>query len=133
VKQLLVFAIILFSMGAYGEDDIRVQIIDGKNFVCFDEVSSRDLFQLRLEYPKLKIKIDLQEEKLSTKQNMILALEDANDSLNQQNNILLTKVGELEGKLESEESWTRSPYLWVTIGVLAGAALSVGIMYAVKN
>lgn len=131
MKYFLIL-VLLFPISAFAEEDIRVEILDGKKFVCFDEVVSRDLFQLRVDYPKLQEKIKIQYERIETQKNMIITLEDANDSLNQQNNILLTKVGELEERIESGDKWYRSPYFLISVGIVCGAALSVGIMYAVR-
>lgn len=132
MKKIILILICFLPLSSFAEDDVRVQLIDGKKFVCFDEVVSKDLFQLRLDYPKLQSKILILEEKVEVQKNMIKSLEDAGTALSEQNAILESTNAALEEKLIDGEKWYKSPYFLVTLGIVLGVGLSVGIMYAVK-
>ncbi|MFA5132534.1 MAG: hypothetical protein WC444_04430 [Candidatus Paceibacterota bacterium] len=132
MKRTFFVLVLLVSAPSYAQDDIRVQQIDGKSFVCFTEDDAKVLLQLRLDYPKMKEKILILDERIELKNKMVMSLEDANEYLNQQNGLLLKTNAGLEEKLDSMDSWYRSPILWSVVGVVIGVGITVGVMYAVK-
>lgn len=124
---------LLFGSIAYSaEPDVRVQVIDSKKFVCFTEPDAQTLLQMRLDYPKLELKITKLEEQVGLKEAQIQTLTTGNANLLQQIKIVQTENVRLTNQLESGSAWYRNPYLWFCVGIVTGAGLATGIAFAIK-
>lgn len=141
MKTAIVFFVVLLVVPCYAQnsaeqpitEDFRAIEIDGKPFVAFDVASAQVLLQMRMDYPKLELQLVKSKELIEIKDQEIFALGEANTNLNQQIVEFKNQNVELQKQIEKRDSWYRSPYLWFTVGVVAGAALAVGLTYAINE
>jgi len=112
--------------------DVRVQIIDGKKFVCFTEADSLVLLQMRLDYPKLQLQLVKQDELIMIKDQEITALTVVQRNLNDQIKFYKEENAKLQKEVDSSMAWYRSPYLWFGVGAMVATGASIGIFYAAK-
>ena len=130
--SLYLILFLIFPTVTYAEDIFKHEK-DGKEFVCFSTEAAQELLQIKIDLPKLKLKIirlgdllDIQEQQIGSLQNM-------NGILDQKNVVLIDLNKDLQEKIENENAWWKSPYLWFGLGVLAGTAVTIGIVYAVRG
>ncbi len=113
--------------------DSRAITIDGKPFVAFDRESAQKLLQMRIDFPKLELTIQKQNELLHTKSSEISVLESSLTNLYTQKEILLTESINLHKRLVAAYAWYKSPYLWVCVGLVVGTSATILVMYATKQ
>ena len=111
--------------------DARSILLDNEPFVAFDLVSAQKLLQMRIDFPKIKLKLAKLEDLVETKDLELGKLTSANASLLDANSFLKTTVADLATKLDSKDAWYRSPYFWYVAGLLTGVGATISIVYAV--
>jgi hypothetical protein len=141
IMRLFLIFILLFPCTGLAQDelkcpekiDARKQIIDSKEYVCFDTDSARCLLQEHIDYPKLKLDLKRHKELVVIKDKQINVLTNANTNLTDQIDIQGKEIIRLTEVVEDSEKWYKNSYLWFGIGVLAGVGTTVAILYAVKE
>jgi len=114
------------------ETDSRSILLDGKPFVAFDLESAQRLLQMRIDFPKIQLKLVNLEDLVEVKDLEIATLLTANDTLLETKNFLKTTVIDLQGRLDDTATWYRSPYFWYAVGLATGVGITVAIVYAVN-
>ena len=112
--------------------DVRVQVLDNKKFVCFTETDSLVLLQMRLDYPKLQLKLVKQDELIEIKNKEIETQTVMQNNLSDQINFYKVENCRLQQAIDTSSAWYRSPYLWFGVGAILAAGASIGIFYAAK-
>lgn len=130
----LSFLIVLFlSTSVFSaEIDVRDIKIDGADFVAFDHQSALKLLQMRMDYPKLELKIDRLNELVILKDQEISLLDKIQENHKKQIFILVEKNVSLQKKIDTVDAWYNSKWLWTGIGILIGTGVTIGVAYAVK-
>lgn len=113
--------------------NVRVETFDGIEHLCLEEPDARDMFKMRLTYPKLQLKIDKLEKLLKIKDLEINALEGIKENMLLQKEALEEQNIALQKRLDDTNSFWKSPYLWASIGVLLGVGLTLGVVYGVSG
>jgi len=132
VKYLCILFLLAFSQSAVADADIRPIEIDGKPFVAFDRESAQKLLQMRIDFPLQELKLQKLAE-LVTNYSQELVLSDRALSIaNEQNTTLLESNSNLQDRINSLDSWWRSPWLWVCVGIVVGTATTIAVTYAVN-
>jgi hypothetical protein len=122
----------LLFLGA-ADPDIRVQEIDKKKFVCFDEDAAHDLLELRLWVSDLETKAEFLDKRMALKDLQIQKWTDAYEGLQDQNAILLDEVNTKQTALEASNVWYRNNIFWGAVGVLLGTVLGGGAYYLFQH
>ena len=129
---LVLLAVFFCGAAVAQEADVRAHNIDGKDYVCFTTQDAHALLQLRIDYPKLELKIKTLEELVNIKEEEKLALLRANTNLNEQIAFFTKENVRLQERLNSADAWYKSPYLWFCVGLVVGTGAAVATVYAVK-
>lgn len=129
--RILILIILLFpGIAAAQDDSVIATKIDGKDYVCFIKAKADRLLQ------KIKNQTDLiaeQEKSIESKKKIITKLEEVNGIQEQQVITLKKDNADLYKRLEESNAWYKSNALWFSVGTVVGAALTVGIVYGVKD
>lgn len=112
--------------------DARSILIDDQPFVAFDVGSAQQLLQMRIDLPKIKLKLTKIEELVEVKDLELATLFSANETLLETNSFLKTTVIDLQGDLDDAGAWYFSPYFWYVAGLVTGVGTTVAIVYAVN-
>lgn len=111
---------------------IKSLVVDDIPSVVFDEEFARKLLKLRLDYPVLKEKIDLQAALIVNlkAQNKVysditIILSDSNKELSKTNVVLAQKIRDFE-------VWYKSNVLWFFIGFIVATGATTAIVISVK-
>lgn len=114
------------------EVDVRDINIDGKDFVAFDQQSALKLLQMRMDYPKLELKIDQLNSLVLLKDQEIVLLDRIQENHKKQISILVERNTALQKRIDTIDAWYNSRWLWTGIGIVIGTGVTIGIAYAVK-
>ena len=112
--------------------DIRIQIFDGKEFICFTKLDAKYLLQLRLDFPPLLKQIGLLKTQVKNKDLQISELELGAKNLGKQLKIFEKQNADLREEIIDSQAWYKNTYLWFGVGFLIGVGATIGVAYAVK-
>lgn len=132
MRTCIIILVALFSMLASAEENVRVQVVEGKKWVCFTEEAAQKLLQFRLTLPVLEKKVELLEERVLNKDKQIVTLEEGATLLTKSVGVLTKKNTYLEDQIESTKVWWRNQYLWLALGVSLGVVSTLTIAEAVN-
>lgn len=132
-RIIVLLTLLLSSLGYAQEVDSRVTEIDGKTFVCFDEEFSRNLLQIRINYPKLTLKIEKLEELISVKEQQLTKYATAEVQLQEQIKFLSKENANLNLQISQNGAWYKSPYLWFSFGLLVATATTITVYETVRK
>ena len=134
MKNIICVVLVSLLVGApvYAEEKVFSTIIDDQPVVCFDVESAQALLQIRLDFPKTVVKLNLVQDRLVIKDGMIDELEKGTVLLQNQVDIITSQNVELLKEQDKREGFFRSPYFWSFVGLVAGIGLAIGVMYVVK-
>jgi len=131
--QRLIFLLLLMSLPAFARSpDVRVQIIDGKSYVCFGRLEARDLLQMRINLPKLQLKLKKLNELLDISDQKSKLFLDMQKNLIDRNEVYTKQIASLQDQLDQAHSFWRSPILWFVIGAVVGTTATIAVVEAVK-
>lgn len=104
-----------------------VHEIDGKKFVCFNEMEAQQVLRIVVEFPKLQDQL-----KLLNDMNLNLKLQvdeqnEMNDNLKKQIVNYEKENVALQAKAAEGSRWYNSKILWLSIGLVVGSGIAVGV------
>jgi len=142
-KFLVFFLILLFSFNSFADKVIlNYKGVDG---IWFDENTAtrilEDVTELKLlkdeKIPKLEMKIELQELKISQLKLNVDITEKISDkyksALENSEKLRIAETKGLRDELSKEQSWYKSPTLIFVLGFILGGAACVGISYSLHQ
>ena len=145
MKHLLIIICLLFSVTTYADDidwenikigdhqvDAREIILDNLPFVAFDRDSAQRLLQMRVDFPKMELKLEKTAELLTGLNHEIRLLDKANLNLIEQSVQLVNGNIELQQALDDRDRWYKSPYFTFVCGLLIGAGGAITMFYIAK-
>jgi hypothetical protein len=148
-KVILIYLIVFFILSpAFAQDpqpiDVQGVIIKDRKclvpedesdatHVAFGQKEALNLLQLRIDFPKLELKIDELEKLVFIKDKEVMKLEDMNGNLSQQMIVISGQNDYLKEEIEGAYKWYRSPYLWTSVGIVLGFLATWAITEAVKS
>jgi hypothetical protein len=131
--SIYLISFLIFPTVVYANDWTFKLQKDGRNWVCFDEPSAQKLLQLRIDLPKLKLKITKLNDLMSIQGQQIEGLQNLNRISEEKNIVLLDLNKDLQERIEDGDAWWKSPWLWAGIGAVLGTCATIGIVWAVKG
>ena len=132
---VLLAALVLIPTTVLGNTpDVRPHTFDdGESFVCFSLDDSKLLLKLRLSFEEQKKQLDKYKEWIDVKKQQIEKLDVANSLLEAKVEAFQTENANLRMEMQTQDSWWKSPYLWFTVGIIAGSGMGIAIFYAAKE
>jgi hypothetical protein len=133
VKQLIIFAILVFSSLCLAQEqpklelDVRSTLLDNKPFVCFEPKGAQILLQFKLDSPKLNEKIKYLEALATIRDQEVQSLLRGATFLKDQTALLEQQRVDLQKQLDSSNSIWKSPVLWFAVGVIVSGGVSLAI------
>lgn len=122
----------ILSASAFADElDVQVHAIDGKEYVCFTEADAQALLQIRIDFPKLELKVKNLAELVTVKEQEIVTMTRMLKIRDEQIVSMTEETVALQKQLESLNAWYRSPYLWVGVGLVVGVT-TVVLVYNLK-
>jgi hypothetical protein len=105
--------------------DIRVLQADGKEFVAFEPKYAQMLLQMRLDYPKLELKIEKLVTLLNIRGKLVEKALEMNANLEDQLKVKDDVLIGLQEKINNADSFWRSPYLWFAVGIVLATGTTI--------
>lgn len=133
VAYLAAFFTLLPFLSLAEEMRVFPQNIDNEEYVCFDDTSAWKLLQMRIDFPKLQLKLNKQTKLIELKTEEISVLLNMNDNLDEQVTLVTKQKVALEMKINRLDAWYKSWWFWLGVGVLVGTGTTIGVVYAVKE
>jgi hypothetical protein len=142
MRKLIIFILLftfIFPLSALADDppappelDVKKFVLDGVEYVGFLAPDAQTLLQYRIDVPKLKLEIDKLKEKITNNKLQIEKLTSANGTLLETKQFLITENVRMQKEIDTQNAWYKSPYLWFCVGLVAGTAATVTVVYLVK-
>ena len=107
------------------EPDIRAIQLDGKDFVAFDPEYASMLLQMRMDYPKLELRITKLVKLLDIRGLLVKKSLEMNANMEEQLGIKDTILVGLQAQINDAYSFWRSPYLWFAVGVVLATGTTI--------
>lgn len=131
--SLYLILFLIFPTVTYANDVFKHINDEGEEFVCFTTEAAQKLLQIKIDLPKLKLKIIRLNDLLEIQEQQIGSLQNMNGILDQKNVVLLDLNKDLQERIEDDTSFWKSPWLWTGVGIVLGTVGTIGIVYAVKG
>lgn len=126
-----IFTLLLITSFCYAGEPIK-QVVDGKEYACFEPKDAQRLLQIYIDFPKLELKIKALEDLDLNLTSQTKKTDELQINLGKQVDILQKVNVELQEKITDMNSWWRSPWLWFAVGVVISTGTCLGIFWAVK-
>ena len=108
-----------------------VHEIDGKKFVCFNETEAQQVLRVVVEFPKLKEQLKIMEDMNFNLKLQIDEQEEMNQNLKKQIENYEKENVALQAKAAEGTRWYNSKILWLSIGLVVGSGIAVGVAAAI--
>jgi hypothetical protein len=140
-----VLVVLLAALPARAQDNGSVVLVNkGVPGFWFPEATATKMLQDLEELPLLRQKVDALELKISRMEDLILLMKDERSvteqisakwklAFDEQLKITTEQRDHYEELLAQEKKWYRSPVLWFSVGVIATAALAIGLNYGLAE
>jgi len=130
----LALALLLASSLVRAADpSTQAYTLNGQAGVWFPAVKATQLLEDVAQLPAIKVQLEKLEQRLAMEKERATLLE---------RNVQTTEkiAGSWKATAESQaalltgkDPWWKSPYLWLTVGIVVGTATTIGIAHAVKE
>lgn len=142
---LTVFVVLLAALPAHAQDSGSVILVNkGVTGFWFPEPVATKMLQDLAELPLLRTKVAALELKVSRMEDLVLLMKDERAvteqisakwklAFDEQLKITKEQQSYYEEQLAREKKWYKSPVLWFSVGVIATAALSIGLNYGLAE
>jgi len=111
------------------ELDIRKVVFDGEPFVAFTKKDTKSLLQMRIDFPKIELKLEKKSILLESAELQIEKTYSLAKNALEQKEILKSDNIRLQKKLDDAGSWYRHPIFWTIIGTVLGGGATVAVVY----
>lgn len=106
---------------------------NGKPGIWFPSEKAKKLLEDVAQLPGIRLQLELLGKRLELEKSRSDLLEANVKTSSQIAEAWKSTATEQAKVLANKDPWWKSPYLWLTVGVVAGSAATVGIAYAVKH
>jgi len=142
---LTVFVVLLAALPAHAQDSGSVILVNkGVTGFWFPEPVATKMLQDLAELPLLRTKVAALELKVSRMEDLNLLMKDERSvteqisakwklAFDEQLKITQEQQAYYEEQLAREKKWYKSPVLWFSVGVIATAALAIGLNYGLAK
>lgn len=107
--------------------------IDGAEYICFDREWSKNLLQLRIDVPKLELKIKTLESLIENKDKQMIEYDKLISNDKEQIKVLNTELVLLNEQIIADKAWYKNRWFIFGLGIAGGIALSVGLIYGINS
>ncbi len=140
---LSIILLFLYSIPAFAQDeelaefeaakmDVRIIEIDGEFRIAFTRVDAKALLQMRLDLPKVELKVEALTKLLTNTNLQATESERLAKNALEQKDIMGKENIALNEMISSFNDWYRNPWFLVCIGLVGGTGITIGIVFAVR-
>lgn len=118
----------LFIFPALGtEKEIFPHSWNGREYVCFDPDSARELLDLTIKFPKMSLQLDKYKELSNVRALEINTLTAMHTNLTEQRILLIDENVALQKELDKTKKWYKSPWFWLGVGIVISGITFVAL------
>lgn len=133
LSSVWAISLLLATPALAGEPESKPLAIDGQPGIWFPMPKARKLLEDVTQMAAIKQQLDLISQRLDLEKTRTGLLQSNLDTTGKIADLWKETAADQAKQLATRTPWWHSPYLWLTVGFVAGTGVTIAIVQAVKH